>query len=56
MPGASWSSFRRIRSAFDEKKHRFPSVEDIRLLDALDLGIFDKLLFLHDGQAHLGKR
>ncbi len=45
-----------IRSAFDEKEQRLPAVEDIRLLDALDLRIFDKHLFLRDGQLQVGDR
>jgi replicative DNA helicase len=45
-----------IRSAFDDEKQRLPAAEDIRLLDVLDLSLFDKLLFLRDGQLRLGKR
>jgi replicative DNA helicase len=45
-----------IRSAFDGKSQRLPTVEDVRLLDTLDFGIFDKLLFLQDGQLQLGAR
>jgi replicative DNA helicase len=45
-----------IRSAFDEKSHRLPAADDVRLLDALDLGLFDKFLFLHRGQLQLGDR
>lgn len=43
-----------IRSAFDEKGQRRPGVDDVRLLDALDLGLFDKFLFLQDGHVQLG--
>ena len=45
-----------IRSGFDEKSHRLPAVEDVRLLDVLDLGIFDKFVFLQDGQLQLEHR
>jgi replicative DNA helicase len=42
-----------IRSAFDEKSHRLPDADDVRLLDVVDLGLFDKFLFLHRGQLQL---
>ena len=45
-----------IRSAFDEKRQRLPSAEDVRLLDALDLGVFDKFLFLQDGEVQFRER
>jgi len=42
-----------IRSAFDQRAERLPSRRDVRLLDALDLGLFDKFLFLRKGRAQL---
>jgi hypothetical protein len=42
-----------LRSAFDQSTGRLPSTNDIRLLDALDLSLFDKFLFLREGRPHL---
>jgi replicative DNA helicase len=42
-----------IHSAFDQCAARWPSTQDIRLLDALDLGLFDKFLFLREGRMTL---
>lgn len=42
-----------IRSAFDQSPERLPAQQDIRLLDALDLTLFDKFLFLREGRAQL---
>jgi replicative DNA helicase len=42
-----------IRSAFDQSTELLPSRQDIRLLDALDLRLFDKFLFLREGRASL---
>jgi len=39
-----------IRSAFDAEAARFPSVADVRLLDELDLGLFDRMVFMHEGK------
>jgi hypothetical protein len=42
-----------IRSAFDQGGELLPSRQDIRLLDALDLRLFDKFVFLREGRAML---
>jgi replicative DNA helicase len=40
-----------LRSALDPA--RWPSMSDIRLLDDLDLRLFDKFLFLREGRVQL---
>ncbi|HTV21093.1 MAG TPA: DNA helicase [Polyangiaceae bacterium] len=42
-----------IRSAFDTSAQPLPGVDDVRLLDALDLQLFDELVFLHQGRLSL---
>ena len=42
-----------IHSAFDHTNKRLPALEDVRLPNALDLSIFNKLIFLHDGRSRL---
>lgn len=42
-----------IRSAFDQSPQGLPTLQDIRLLDPLDLTLFDSFLFLREGRARL---
>jgi replicative DNA helicase len=45
-----------IRSSFDQTGRRLPGLEDVRLPNLLDLGVFDKLLFQHGGRSRLHQR
>jgi replicative DNA helicase len=42
-----------IQRAFDTKSRSLPGAEDVRLVNPLDLQLFDKALFLHEGKARL---
>jgi predicted ATP-dependent serine protease len=42
-----------LRSTFDQSTARWPSMSDIRLLDTLELSLFDKFLFLREGRSRL---
>jgi len=42
-----------IDRAFDHEDRRLPDIRDIRLPNLVDLGIFSKACFLHDGEAQL---
>lgn len=39
-----------VDRSFDERKDKRPSLEDIRLPNPLDLTLFNKAVFLHDGK------
>lgn len=40
-----------IDRSFDEEKKRLPDIRDIRLPNLVDLGLFTKACFLHNGEA-----
>lgn len=42
-----------IDRSFDDGARRLPAVEDVRLPNPVDMGLFDKAVFLHDGRARL---
>jgi replicative DNA helicase len=42
-----------IQSSFDQRNARLPDWRDVRLPNALDLHVFDKALFLHQGRSRL---
>lgn len=42
-----------IARRYDPTNQRFPSLADIRLFNPLDLGLFDKAIFLNEEAAHL---
>lgn len=42
-----------IDRSFDPAKKPLPDLEDVRLPNPLDLGLFDKTCFLHDGEIRL---
>jgi replicative DNA helicase len=42
-----------IDRSFDPDSKRLPDIRDIRLPNLIDLGLFTKACFLHNGEAHL---
>lgn len=44
-----------IDRTFDPERKRLPDLGDIRLPNRVDLGLFTKALFLHDGEARFQK-
>lgn len=52
--GATIVMISQIDRAFDLKKKGLPDFSDIRLPNPLDLSLFDKICFLHDGKVQIG--
>ncbi|WP_410010599.1 DNA helicase [Phyllobacterium zundukense] len=51
--GVVFGFISQIDRSFDPESKRLPDIRDIRLPNLVDLGLFTKACFLHNGEAHL---
>jgi replicative DNA helicase len=51
--GVIFAFISQVDRSFDPESKRLPDIKDIRLPNLVDLGLFTKACFLHDGEAQL---